>query len=309
MTIIIYDDIYLRHDTGRGHPESCHRLSKTTSYLKSVGICDRLEIVKPVKIATDIVSKVHDIKYIEHIKYLADSGGGMVDPDTIVSPQSYETALYAAGACVTATDKIFNDECKSAFCLVRPPGHHALSTQGMGFCLFNNVAIAARYIQAKYNIKKILIVDWDVHHGNGTQDIFYDDPSVLYFSIHRYPYYPGTGSEKEKGSGDGIGSTINVPLSHNTEPDEYKNIFKKVINGAAKEFEPQFIIISSGFDAYINDPIGGLGLEFSDFGELTEIVVQLAYECCDGRVLSCLEGGYSLTGLPRCIEAHLNALP
>ncbi len=308
MAIIVYDNIYLQHDTGYGHPENGRRLSNTLEYLKGSDIWDRIELVKPAMASIETVSNVHVKDYIEQIKTLSESGGGMVDPDTAVSRHSYEAALYATGATVTSIDRIMTGSVKSSFCMVRPPGHHALSTKGMGFCLFNNVAIAARYIQSQYNVKKILIVDWDVHHGNGTQDIFYEDSSVLYFSMHRYPYYPGTGSDKERGCGDGDGYTINVPVGYDIEPGEYIKLFRDVINGAAKEFGPQFIIISSGFDAYKDDPIGGLGLTFSDFAELTNIVVQLAMECCDGHVLSCLEGGYSLNDLPRCIESHLNAL-
>lgn len=308
MVIIVYDDIFLQHDTGYGHPENANRISNTISYLKNTKLWNKISFKKPTNIPKEMVCKVHDNTYFEEIRSLSKKGGGFIDPDTVVSPKSYEAAIYAAGACITGIDEILAGNSKRAFCLVRPPGHHALPSRGMGFCLFNNVAIAAKYLQSKYNLKKILIIDWDVHHGNGTQNIFYEDPSVLYFSIHKYPYYPGTGNKNEKGNRDGTGYTINLPISGSIEPIEYINLFKDVINGAVKEFAPEFVIISAGFDAYKYDPIGGLGLDCSNFSELTEIVVQLAQECCNGHVLSCLEGGYNLADLPLCIEAHLNAL-
>ena len=309
MAIILYDDIFLEHNTGFGHPENHHRLSNTLDYLKSTGLWNKIHVKKPLKCSDKEISLVHDQGYILQVQQMAEKGGGMVDADTVISERSFEAALFASGATITAADRIMEKCCKSAFCLIRPPGHHAIPSRGMGFCLFNNAAVSARYLQSKHKIKRVLIIDWDVHHGNGTQDTFYDDPSVLYFSIHRFPFYPGTGSENETGSGNGNGYTVNVPLSYNTKPDEYFSKFKEVIEGKAKEFTPQFIIISAGFDAYIDDPIGGLGLEISDFTKLTDIVVKLAEECCNGRIISCLEGGYSLSDLPKCITAHLQALP
>ncbi|MGR3178668.1 MAG: histone deacetylase family protein [Candidatus Anammoxibacter sp.] len=309
MAIILYDDVFLEHNTGSGHPENAQRLLNTTKYLKSTGLWSKTRLVKPAKSTIENINVVHDKKYIDQVELLSEKGGGMVDPDTVVSSNSFKAALFAAGAGITAIDNVMDGSCKSAFCLVRPPGHHAIPLRGMGFCLFNNVAVSVKYLQSKYKIERILIVDWDVHHGNGTQDVFYDDPSVLFFSIHRYPFYPGSGSEMEKGNGSGYGYTINVPLSYGIESAEYISKFKEVIDGKAKEFSPQFIIISAGFDAYIDDPVGGLGLEIADFADLTKIVVQLAQECCENRIVSCLEGGYNLTDLPKCIEAHLGALP
>jgi len=308
MAIIIFDDIFLEHNTGNGHPENAQRLLNTREYLKSKGYWNDNNIQKPEKCSIEEITSVHNKEYVKKIELMCEKGSSMLDADTRLSAKSYEAAIYACGAATTAVDKIMEKSCKSAFCLVRPPGHHATPQTGMGFCLFNNAAISARYIQSKYKLDRILIIDWDVHHGNGTQDAFYDDPSVLYFSMHRFPFYPGTGSKNEKGNGNGLNYTVNVPLDAYTETDEYFAQFKEVINGQAKEFNPQFIIISAGFDAYINDPIGGLGLEIKDFTNLTEIVVQLAEECCEGRIVSCLEGGYHLADLPKCIEAHLNAL-
>lgn len=225
-----------------------------------------------------------------------------------MSGHSYNVALYSAGAALTAIDLIMKGEAKNAFCLVRPPGHHATPDRGMGFCLFNNVAIAARYLQKNYQQKRILIIDWDVHHGNGTQDAFYVDPTVMYFSMHRYPFYPGTGAEDETGEGNGKGFNINIPLSMDTHPQKYIELFSGVIEGSVNRFAPEFIILSSGFDAYKKDPIGGLNLETEHFYTLTEIVVEAAEKHCGGKLLSCLEGGYHLSGLPLCIEAHLKGL-
>lgn len=305
MTILLYGDIFLEHYTGSGHPENSHRLSVTIEYLKTTEVWNKIRVVNPRKATFDEISAVHDPEYIGRVKELSEKGGGYLDPDTVVSPPSYDAALYAAGAAITAADMVMLEDSENAFCLIRPPGHHALHARGMGFCLFNNVAIAARHLQSRYNIERILIVDWDVHHGNGTQEIFYDEPSVLYFSMHRFPFYPGTGRKEERGRGRGEGFSINIPLDYNTKPEEYIRLFNQVIKGKAKEFGPQFILISAGFDAYKMDPIGGLGLCISDFKELTDSVVQLAKECCNGRIVSCLEGGYSLKDLPRCIEAHL----
>ena len=309
MAIIIYDDIFLEHNTGYGHPENSQRLLNTTEYLRNKGYWNDRNVQKPGKCSIEEITSIHNKEYVEKIELMCEKGSSMLDADTRLSVKSYAAAIYASGAATMAVDKIMSKSCKTAFCMVRPPGHHATPQTGMGFCIFNNAAISARYIQSKYKLDRVLIIDWDVHHGNGTQDAFYDDPTVLYFSIHRFPFYPGTGSKEEKGNGNGLNYTINVPLDSYIGTNEYFTQFKDVINGQAKEFDPQFIIISAGFDAYIDDPIGGLGLEIKDFTKLTEIVVQLAEECCEGRIVSCLEGGYHLTDLPKCIEAHLIALP
>ncbi len=347
MAMLIYDDIFLEHDTGYGHPESASRLKNTVAYLKASGMWKEgwayrdtpILIKKPRMASFDEICAVHDANYVRSIEQIAQKGGGWLDADTCVSGKSWEAALYAAGAPLTAIDKIMHacteqsaripltlslplegggegggevrverNGAASAFCLVRPPGHHATPTRGMGFCLFNNVAIAAKYLQRKYNVERVLIVDWDVHHGNGTQDAFYEDPSVLYFSMHRYPFYPGTGRGEETGRGKGKGFTINVPLSSDTDRGSYIKIFKDVMETRARQFCPQFIIISAGFDTYKHDPIGGLNLELEDFYELTKIVIGIAKDCCNGQIVSCLEGGYHPTDLPKCIEQHLLAL-
>ncbi|HLG29463.1 MAG TPA: histone deacetylase [Candidatus Brocadiales bacterium] len=319
MAMLIYDDIFLEHDTGYGHPESALRLKNTVAYLKASGVWEKLRIKKPRMASFDEICAVHDAGYVKSIEQIAQRGGDWLDADTCVSGKSWEAALYAAGAPLTAIDEIMQPPlhpplCKGgikregAFCLVRPPGHHATPTRGMGFCLFNNVAIAAKYLQRKYTVERVLIVDWDVHHGNGTQDAFYEDPSVLYFSMHRYPFYPGTGRQDETGRGKGKGFTINVPLSSDTDRGSYIKIFKDIMETRVRQFRPQFILISAGFDAYKHDPIGGLGLELEDFYKLTKITMGVANACCNGRIVSCLEGGYHPTDLPKCIEQHLMAL-
>lgn len=308
MTAVIYDDIYLKHDTGPHHPENATRLTNTVDHLCSTGLWQKLDIIKPRAATAEEVSAVHSIRHIERVAEIAGEGGGYLDPDTYVSSHSYEAALYASGALLTATDLLMDKKARNAFCLVRPPGHHATPTRGMGFCLFNNVAIAAKYIQSRYGLERVVIIDWDVHHGNGTQDAFYDDPTVMYFSLHRYPFYPGTGAKEETGKGNGFGFTINVPLPYNTEPREYLEIFDGILKRNVMPFKPQFMLISSGFDAYHLDPISGLGLGASDYNTLTKLAKKIAHDCCDGRIVSCLEGGYHLIDLPKCIEEHLKGL-
>ena len=308
MTVLIYDDIFLRHDTGGGHPENATRVTNTIEYLRSSSIWKDLDVKRPRAATKEEVSAVHSISQIDQVAEMAGGGGGYLDPDTHVSQDSYDAALFAAGALLTAVDLVIGKQADNAFCLVRPPGHHSTPTKAMGFCLFNNVAIAAKYIQSKYNLDRIVIIDWDVHHGNGTQDAFYDDPSVMYFSMHKYPFYPGTGAQGEIGEGSGSGFTINVPLSYDTGQEEYLKIFDDVMKKRIKLFNPEFILISAGFDAYHLDPISGLCLEDHDFNTLTKITRNIANDCCEGRIVSSLEGGYHLLDLPKCIEEHLNGL-
>ena len=308
MTLLNYDEVFLEHDTGYGHPENAKRIEGTVRHLKRGNLWEQLKIEKPRPASLEEIARVHPPAYINMIKQYADGGGGWLDSDTAVSTASYAAAIHAAGSPLTAIDVIMKGDVKNAFCLVRPPGHHATPGRGMGFCLFNNVAIAAKYLQVQYQLKKVLIIDWDVHHGNGTQDTFYQDPTVLYFSVHRYPFYPGTGRKEEVGQDKGKGFNINVPLPADTLPGKYLEQFRYVIDHAVKQFSPEFIMISAGFDAYRNDPIGGLNLEIEDFRTLTEIVTASAENHCNGRIVSCLEGGYHLSHLPLCIEAHLKAL-
>ncbi len=308
MTILMYDDVFLRHDTGPGHPENAKRLENTVKHLKACGLWERLRVERPRPASVEEIGLAHPRDYAMAIKRAAEGGGGWLDGDTAVSPASYEAAIRAVGAPLAAIDMIMRGEDRTAFCLVRPPGHHATPARGMGFCLFNNAAIAARYVQQQYQVRRALIVDWDVHHGNGTQDAFYRDATVLFFSLHRYPFYPGSGRKEEDGQGEGKGFTVNLPLAFDTAPETYIKLFTDVMEHKVGQFAPEFIIISAGFDAYKNDPIGGLNLDIADFRTLTEIVVKSAGKHCGGRVVSCLEGGYHLTDLPFCIEAHIRAL-
>ncbi|UJS16535.1 MAG: histone deacetylase [Candidatus Jettenia sp.] len=308
MTILMYDNIFLKHDTGHGHPENAKRLENTLKHLKATGLWDQLRIEKPRAASLEEIGLIHAENYIQTIKQIANTGGGQLDSDTIISAASYDAAVHAVGAPLAAIDFIMKGEEKNAFCLIRPPGHHATPARGMGFCLFNNVAVAAKYIQSKYKLERVFIIDWDVHHGNGTQDAFFNDPTILYFSMHRYPFYPGSGRKEESGWDKGEGFTINVPVPANIPSQRYIELFTDVIKKNADQFIPEFIIISAGFDTYKKDPIGGLNLDREDFRILTEIVIRTAQKYCSGRLVSCLEGGYNLSDLPLCIEAHLKAL-
>lgn len=308
MTLLIYDDIFLQHDTGYGHPENAKRIENTITHFRQSSLWKQLQVEKPRAASVEEIGLVHPQAYIETIKKISDTGGGYLDADTVVSAASYQAALYAAGAPLTAIDLIMKGEERNAFCLVRPPGHHATPERGMGFCLFNNVAIAAKYLQSHYRLKKVFVVDWDVHHGNGTQDTFYYDPTVFYCSLHRYPFYPGSGRKEETGLGKGKGFTVNVPLPADTMSKSYLEFFADIMDQNTAHFVPDFILVSAGFDTYKKDPIGGLNLEIEDFCTLTEIVVKSAERYCQGRVVSCLEGGYHVSALPLCIESHLKAL-
>ncbi len=232
----------------------------------------------------------------------------MLDADTQISAASYEIARLAAGGALAGVDAIMNDKADNVFCAVRPPGHHALAEKAMGFCLFNNAAVAARYIQQKYSLNKVLIIDWDVHHGNGTYEIFIDDPSVFYFSVHQFPHYPNSGTEDETGIGEGLGYSLHVTFSGGQGDREYIAAFKEKLLPKAREFAPDFIIISAGFDAHKDDSLSGMQLSAEGFGELTHIISQLADETCNGRIVSVLEGGYNLTALAESVFLHIQEL-
>jgi acetoin utilization deacetylase AcuC-like enzyme len=252
---------------------------------------------------------VHSPEHITALRELWAKGERFAgSPDTPVCESSYEVALMAAGGVLAAVDAVMAGKVRNAFCAVRPPGHHATRNKAMGFCLLNNVAIAARYVQKKYKLPKVLIVDWDVHHGNGTQDIFYEDPSVLYFSVHQYPFYPGSGRADERGAGQGTGRTLNVPLSAGSGDAELERAFLEKLLPAARQFQPNFVLVSAGFDAHEDDPLGGLRVTTEQFKRLTEIVRQIAAEHSRGRLVSVLEGGYDLEGLAASVETHVRAL-
>ena len=308
-TGFIYDDIYLEHKTTPDHPEKPARLTAIVDKLKATGLCTGLLTVSPKPADVQWITTIHSQQYVEHVRRSYREGAAYLDSmDTPISEKSYDVALAAAGGVFCAIDAVIESKVTNAFCAVRPPGHHAMSDRAMGFCLFNNVAIGTRYIQKKHDLHKILIVDWDVHHGNGTQAAFYDDPSVLYFSVHQYPFYPGTGSQAEKGSGKGLNCTINVPLPAGSTDADYLRAFKDKLEPTALAFSPDFVLISAGFDAHEDDLLGGMRVTAEGFAKLTRIVKQIAEKCCRGRLVSVLEGGYHLEALAASVEAHIHVL-
>ena len=308
-TGLVYDDIYLEHDTGPGFPERPERLNAIIAQLKKTKLIEQLTHLPLAPTIDQWIQTIHSADYIERVEEACLQEQGYIDTmDVPVCAKSYEVAKAAVRGVISAADWVVEQNVRNAFCAVRPPGHHALKDMAMGFCFFNNIAITARYIQQKHKLPKILIVDWDVHHGNGTQQAFYDDPTVLYFSIHQYPFYPGSGGEDEKGTGAGLGYTINVPRPPATGDEPYIHVFEKTLKPAALDFEPDFVLISAGFDAHKNDSLGAMNVTARGFGELTKIVKDIAESTCNGRIVSMLEGGYELKGLADSVEAHIKVL-
>jgi acetoin utilization deacetylase AcuC-like enzyme len=315
MTLLYTDPLFLRHDTGP-HPETANRLRAITARLEHTDLPSRCRSGTYTPLTEETVSQLHSPRMVVRAKDMAAWGGGHLDPDTIVSPDSFQVALAAAGACTSAVDAVLRGEESNALCLVRPPGHHATPTRSMGFCLFNNIALAARHALKVLELNRVLIVDWDVHHGNGTQDIFYEDPQVMFLSIHRYGmgFYPGTGAADETGRGKGLGFTLNAPIRYpTTDSDErvrreYRAAFRSVLEKAADHIKPELVLVSAGFDAHALDPVGSLGLEVEDFVWLTQQVLDIARTHAKGRLVSCLEGGYNLEVLAEAVQAHLEEL-
>ena len=292
----VYDPIYLEHDL-RGHPENQQRLTTILRVLEENGMLDRLVPVPAAPIAPERLERVHSGRYVDQVQRVARQGGGHLDADTYVRPASYDAALMAAGGLVEATKAVLDGQLANAFALVRPPGHHALRDRGMGFCLFNNVAIAARYALAERGLDRVLIVDFDVHHGNGTQDAFERDPAVMFISTHQYPYYPGTGNLREIGRGDGAGGIVNVPLGGGVGDEGFAQIFREVVGPAAWRFQPQLIFVSAGYDAHWDDPLAYMYLSVAGYAAIARALVELAEELCEGRLVWTLEGGYHLEAL------------
>jgi len=304
---LVYDPIYLKHDTGQ-HVENARRLEAIISYLEQTGLKQQLTPIKPRPTTVEELSRVHHEQYISYIQEVAQKGGGWLDADTVMSPNSYDAALYAAGGVIKATEAVMNGEVASAFALVRPPGHHATPQRAMGFCLFNNVAVAAKHALARYGLEHILIIDFDVHHGNGTQEAFYDNPQVLYVSTHLYPFYPGTGGIDETGSGEAEGTTLNIPLPSGCGDAEYEQVFKEIVVPAAKRFKPQLILVSAGYDPHWTDELALMQVSVSGFARVVKIIKELADGLCNGRLVFSLEGGYNLSALAASVKTTLDVL-
>jgi acetoin utilization deacetylase AcuC-like enzyme len=303
-TGLITSDTYQNHNTGDGHPEKIDRVTVVIDNFKKL---DNKKLIwkKPNKFENSFLIKTHTSNYIDQVnKSFPKKGYNFLDGDTIVSPGSKDASKDAVGSIITAIDGVQNKEFKNAFCAVRPPGHHAEKGKAMGFCIFNNVAVGANYLIEKYKYNKIAIIDFDVHHGNGTQDIFYDNEKVLFISTHQYPYYPGSGSEKEKGN---FNNVLNIPLEAGTSAEKYLNAYENVLN-KVREFKPEFLLFSAGFDAHIDDPLAQLQLSSEDFYKITKRTLEISKPFCNGNVVSILEGGYDLKALQESTQRHVDAL-
>jgi acetoin utilization deacetylase AcuC-like enzyme len=306
-TAYVYDPLYLKHDLAQ-HPENSRRLEQTMKHLRDVGLLGRMKSLEARDAAAEEVAAVHHPSYVEHIREAAEGRVGWLDMDTYVGPYSHAAALRAAGGLLRATEAVLKGEVDNAFALVRPPGHHAVASRAMGFCLFNNVAVAARYALQQFHLERVLIVDFDLHHGNGTQDAFYEEPRVLYFSTHQYPYYPGTGHWQETGRGAGQGYTVNVPLPAGVGDVGYGRVFEEILLPVARRYQPQLILVSAGYDAHWSDPIGGMLLSVSGYAAMVRTLFALAKELCAGRLVLTLEGGYGLDALAAGIAATFAVL-
>ena len=303
-TCLVTSDTYQDHNTGEGHPE---KIDRVTTIIDNFRKLNNRELTwkKPSKFSLSLLNKTHSSKYINFVnKSFPKKGLSYLDGDTVISPGSKEATRDAVGSIISAIDGVQNKEFKNAFCAVRPPGHHAEKDKAMGFCIYNNVAVGANYLIEKYKFNRIAIIDFDVHHGNGTQNIFYDNEKVLYISTHQYPYYPGTGTEQEKGKFNNI---LNIPLEAGTSSEQYLNAYEYVLK-KIKEFKPEFILFSAGFDAHVDDPLAQLKLTSNDFYEITKRTLELSRDFCGGRVVSILEGGYDLNALRDCAKRHVDAL-
>lgn len=304
-TGIVRDHRYLEHITGDYHPESHHRLEVIYNMLEDHDIREKFMDIKPRFATRKELEYVHSGEYVSSVAATEGKPMVMIDGDTQTSPKSWEAAQLAAGGFLELIDSLMAKDIDNGFALVRPPGHHAEYDRGMGFCLFNNVAIGAKHAIAKHGLEKILIIDWDLHQGNATQHTFYDDPKVLYFSTHQFPYYPGTGDFQETGKGEGTGYTINVPLTPGQGDNEYVKIYQEILKPVTLEFKPQLILVSSGFDIYFKDPLGGMKVTPDGFAQMTKIILELANLVCEGKALFILEGGYNLEGLRDSVKKVL----
>lgn len=308
-TGFINDGVFLLHDTGAGHPERSARLDSAMTMLERQEWFSKLAQYNPSHISLDWVHQVHARGYPDRIaRECADAVEYIDTPDVVVCAESEKAARYAAGSLLTLSDAVMAGEIENGFALVRPPGHHAEHSMAMGFCLYNSVAIAARYLQQHHGLERVLILDWDVHHGNGTQHLFEDDPTVFYISTHQFPFYPGTGAPSETGIGPGKGYTLNCPMSAGAVDADYKEAFERIILPAAKHFNPDIVLLSAGFDAHHADPLAEVNLSTSSFVWMTEMMMEFAASYCDGKIVSVLEGGYDLNALAEGVSAHVGTL-
>jgi len=304
-TGIVKDQRYLRHDAGDGHPESPQRLQETYAMLATVDMAGKFLEIPPRYATHDEIAMIHSSSYVDMVADTAGKSFVALDPDTTTTAESYDVAKLAVGGLFSAIDSVVSGAVDNAFALIRPPGHHAGKGNAAGFCIFNNVAIGAMHAILQHKLHRILIVDWDLHHGNGTQEQFYGNKNILYFSTHQYPYYPGTGALEEIGTGAAIGFTINVPLRTGTDNSQYVKIYRKLLCPVAMKFNPELVLISAGFDTYYLDPLGGMKVTPAGFAHLTRILMDIADQCCGGKLVMTLEGGYHTGGLAESVKAVL----
>jgi acetoin utilization deacetylase AcuC-like enzyme len=308
-TALLADPVCREHQTGRGHPERPERFDAVLDALSAAGLREKMTLLDPREVTTDDLLLAHIAEYAALAEREIRSGADQLSTgDTAISRHTWEAARKAAGSALAAVDAVVGGKAPRAFCLVRPPGHHASADRGMGFCVFNNIALAARHAQRRHGLGKVLIVDWDVHHGNGTQDIFYEDGSVFFFSTHQSPWYPGTGAANETGVGSGKGTTLNCPLPAGSGREQIFACFEEKLRPAVEKFRPDLVLISAGFDSREGDPLGQFLLTDEDFADLTRLVREIADRHAQGRVISLLEGGYNLRGLASAAAAHVAAL-
>ena len=308
-TALLLDSVFERHDPGSGHPESVARYKEISKVLKGSDYFKKCKKIKIRKATDSEILGCHTDKYLEIVKTeIVEGKSELSTGDTSICRDSLEVASYATGSVLEAVDLVLKGESKNGFCAIRPPGHHATADRGMGFCIFNNVAVAAKYAQIKFGLDRVAIIDWDVHHGNGTQHSFYKHSSIFYSSTHQYPFYPGTGSGDETGSGDGLGATLNLPMQAFSEDLDYLNVIEYKLIPAIQNFNPDLIIISAGFDAHENDPLAQIQLSTECYGKMTQQLFEVANEVCDGRILSMLEGGYDYSALGDSVQLHIETL-
>lgn len=307
-TGIVKDTRYLQHSAGFAHPESPERLAAIYEMLENPLMDWKFTHIKPREATHKEIEMIHSPSYVQFIASTAGQRCVYLDPDTSTSPETYEIAKLAVGGVCNAIDSVIKGEVNNAFAFVRPPGHHAEKDTAAGFCVFNNIAIGAMYAISKYGLNRILIVDWDLHHGNGTQHSFYKDPRILYFSTHQYPYYPGTGSLQELGNGEGEGYTINVPLREGAGDAAFVKIYRRILQPVVLEFKPELILLSAGFDTHFQDPLGGMRVTPEGFAAMARILLNIADTCCQGRFVAVLEGGYHIVGLTRSVKAVLEEM-